>query len=328
MCPERTDEAVNTITGANNWDLTFRRQGNGVILLRCRTCDAAAALPETVAGIPVTALGDRALSPEGPEVEGERIRITCGPNPGVPWDNRRLQSLTLPPTLDRVGHFALYHCRALQHLRLWDGVSFWGDGVLTNCPLARIELEQAQGDGGAMAYFAGELSRELDISVLRDSTTVLRLIFPGYREIYEENSPAHHFDYTIQGAGYPYHHCFRQRKLELIEYDRLWGKTKILETETALRLAWMRLRYPEGLTDWARRAYEDSLRSHAQAAAEWLIRSGDVSGLAFLLDRVKLDGTALSGALSLARDHRLTGAAALLLEQTRTRPPAADRFAL
>ena len=328
MCPWRTGEGMNTISGSGNWELTYRREGSGVTLLRCRTCDSAAALPETVEDLPVTALGERALSPEASEIPGETIRITCGPDGGVPWDNRRLRELALPAGLNRVGNYALYNCRSLERLRLWDRETFWGNGVLTNCPIHWVELTQTAGDQGTIAYFAVELNREVEIGVLRQGETALRLVFPSYREVYEENSPAHHFDYTIEGAGYPYHHCFRNRKLDVIEYDRLWGRTKNLEPDTALRLAFLRLRYPEGLTDWAEAAYLTFLRSHSGDAVRGLIVSGDVSGLAFLLDRVRLESHALSGALALARDRGCTGAVALLLEHGRAGRTAADRFAL
>ena len=43
-------------------------------------------------------------------------------------------------------------------------------------------------------------------------------IIPEYFEDYEENCPAHHFDYTIYGAGYPYHHVFREGELYFRDY--------------------------------------------------------------------------------------------------------------
>jgi len=60
--------------------------------------------------------------------------------------------------------------------------------------------------GESLAYFADELSRELDVTIVMPDGETARLIFPEYREIYEENCPAHHFDYNISGAGYPYHY--------------------------------------------------------------------------------------------------------------------------
>ena len=54
---------METISGSGNWRLTIRRESAGVTILRAATCDARARLPETLYGLPVTALGDHALSP-------------------------------------------------------------------------------------------------------------------------------------------------------------------------------------------------------------------------------------------------------------------------
>lgn len=102
-----------------------------------------------------------------------------------------------------VGEYAFFNCGALKTLELYDGIGFWGGGALMNCRsldtvrLTRISEEQ----GISLAYFADELSRELDVTVTETDGTAARLIFPEFLEVYEENCPAHHFDYTICGAG-------------------------------------------------------------------------------------------------------------------------------
>ena len=70
---------METISGIGNWRLTVRRETEGVTILRAETCDARAILPERLAGLPVTALGDHALAPGGGrEAEGEALLVTCG----------------------------------------------------------------------------------------------------------------------------------------------------------------------------------------------------------------------------------------------------------
>ena len=257
---------METISGAGNWNLTIQMEEDGVILLRCHTPDERAVLPETVWGLPVIALGDRALSPDTDNIGADsaaaekdkansitllsgdkggtallsgdkggtaslngnkggtprQLQITCGPAEAAQWNNARLRDLALPRTLRRVGNYALYNCRALQTIRLFDSVQIWGNGVLMNCrELDTIQISRdgqsgaeisgdghwpsgvGSGDNGTTAYFAGELNRELDISVLLSDQLLLRLIFPEYRESYEENCPAHHFDYVIEGLSLP-----------------------------------------------------------------------------------------------------------------------------
>jgi hypothetical protein len=291
---------------------------DGITIMRAVTCDARAALPEELFGLPVTALGDHALAPAAREADGEAVLVTCGPvDADAAWDNRQLRELTLPATLKQVGDYALLNCGALTTLRLHDSVTRWGASALMNCRLLNaihITWETEQGD--ALAYFADELSRELDVTIAQADGQRFRLIFPEYLESYEENCPAHHFDYNIYGAGYPYHHCFRQRRLYLQEYDALWAEFLRMEHEdgTALRLAWWRLRYPVELAEAAEAQYLDYLQAHTAEAARWLLEQRDTAGLQFLLNRTEVDEDALSAACAQARSQGMTEALAMLLE--------------
>ena len=316
---------METVGGVNNWKLTLRREGEGVTLARAVTCDIRAALPETVLGLPVTALGEHALSPGAREEPGEEVLVSCGPLPeDAAWDNRNLRDLTLPEGLRRVGDYAFLNCGGLRKLRLYDGVAFWGGGALMNCRvLNTVEITRTGPEGDALAYFADELSRELDATVFTPDGTA-RLLFPEFAEVYEENCPAHHFDYAIYGAGYPYHHCFRQKRLNLKDYDALWPGYLGMEHDEscALRLAWWRVRRPLGLSDRAAALYWAYLRARGGETVQWLLEQADTAGLAFFLSRAKMDDSALSAACALARDRGAAEALALLLEAQHRRNPA------
>ncbi len=316
---------METISGTNNWRLTVRREPTGVTILRAATCDRRAALPETLFGLPVTALGDRCLAPGRAAVEGEGVLITCGPAEGwADWDNSGLEDLRLPDGLERVGDYALFNCHRLETLRLRDTVSWWGGGALMNCRCLRSFHVACTGlEGELLAYLAGELSRELDVT-LTDSSGIVRLIFPEYVEVYEENCPAHHFDYNIHGAGYPYHHCFYQKKLNYQVYDSLWKPMLGMEHDEAcaMKLAYWRLRTPRGLAPPAAAAYRDHLQTHAEAALAWLVGERDAEGLAFLLRQIMPGTEPLAAACALARSSGATECLALLLEAQRRLVPA------
>ena len=321
---------METISGSGNWRLTLRREAAGVTLLRAATRDKRAVLPETLLGQPVTALGDHALAPTASAAEGENLLVTCGAGTDPEtWTNRDLEELTLPRTLEQVGDYALMNCGGLRTLRLHDGIELWGGGVLMNCRrLDTFHLTRVGEQGDTLAYFADELPWELDVTVEETDGTVFRLLFPEYREVYEENCPAHHFDYNIFGAGYPYHHSFRRKKLDLRTYDELWPGFLGMEHDEgcAVRLAFWRLRYPVELTPRAEGQYLRYLKSHAGEAAAWLVRERDLPGLAFLLKAAKPDRAALAAASTLARELGVSGALALLLEQQRdTAPQGLDR---
>lgn len=318
---------MESVSGINNWKLTVRREAAGVTVLRAVTCDERAALPEKLWGLPVTALGDHALAPNAPAVPGEMVQVTCGPLPGEDgWDNHGLKELTLPRYLERVGDYVLLNCDGLERLWLWDDVRFWGGGALMNCRrLHAFHLTRTGEDQGeSLAYFADELSRELDVTVITAAGETARLLFPDYLEVYEENCPAHHFDYNIYGAGYPYHHCFRQKKLSFKDYDGLWKGYLAMEHEdaSAVRLAFWRVRYPVELSEAAEKAYLTYLQSRAAEAVDWLLEEKDMVGLSFLLERTALSWETLAAACQRAREAGAAEAVALLLEEQHRRFPA------
>ena len=316
--------ALEQISGVNNWKLVIRREAAGVAILRAETCDRKAALPEELFGLPVTVLGHHALTPGHQPPEGEEVLMTCGPA-GEEWDNRQLEDLRLPETLRRVGDYALFNCTARRTLRLADTVSYWGGGVLMNCrQLDTFHLACTGREGELMDYLAGELPRELDMTLSYSEGRTARVIFPEYAEVFEENVPHHQFDFHIQGAGYPYHHCFYHKQFSLRDYDQLWKGYLGMEYEPdcALRLAWWRLRYPMDLTDQAEAAYWAYLRDHGVDAARWLLSRRDAAGLRTLFSRTDCTREDLSELCDLARRQDATEVLAVLLEEQHKRFPS------
>src|SRR5699024_1771410 len=131
------------------------------------------------------------------------------------------------------------------------------------------------------------------------------------------------FDYNIFGAGYPYHHSFRRKRLDLRTYDELWSGFLGMEhdEDCAVRLAFWRLRYPTELTDRAEGQYLSYLRAHAGEAAVWLVGERDMRGRACLLRTAEPEAAELAAARDLARESGAAEALALLLEQQRDAAP-------
>ena len=175
-----------------------------------------------------------------------------------------------------------------------------------------------------MAYLSEELPRELDVTLTRADGQTARLIFPEYVEVYEENCPAHHFDYNISGAGYGYHHCFYRKQLSFKAYDELWRPMLGMEhdEDCALRLAWWRLRYPVELTEQAENDYLDFLRQRPLAAGRWLLGRRDTEGLQFLLRTLDWDRDDLTALCGETREQDSPEALALLLEEQHRRFPS------
>ena len=318
---------MEQVAGISNWKLTIKRNADSISILRGTTCDRAATLPEELFGLPVTTLAHHALAPTGKQIAGEEVLVTCGQTADEDaWDNRRLHTLTLPKTIRRIEDYAFLNCDHLKELRLHDGVTFWGGSVFMNCRalntfrLTRVSREQ----GDSLEYINGELSGDLDVTIQETDGRMARLIFPDFQEVYEENLPAHHFQYWIYGGGYPYHHIFRQRQMSLKDYDALWQDYIEMEheEETAIRLAWYRLRFPVELSEKAEQDYLAYLRTQTAATVRWLLTQRDQSDLRFLLAKTEPHRETLAEACAIARENHAPEALAILLEEQHRRFPA------
>ena len=329
---QRGGGAVERVSGLSNWKLTIRREADAVTILRAVTCDADAALPDTLFDLPVTALADRCLAPTALPVEGEAVLVEGGP-PGPDWDNRRIRRLTLPEGLTALGDYALMGLAEMEELRLHDALTGLGSAAFMNCrSLTRLTLTRAGTEQGpALAKLAAVLPGELDVRI-REPGGETRLLFPAYTESYEENSAAHHFDLRITGAGYPYHSVFREKKLTLSDYDALFPR--LLggehEADAALRLAWYRLRWPAGLTPRARAVYAAYLAARRLPTLLLPLEEDDRAGLLLALGLGEPGREELDQALQRARELGRTEAVAILLETRRRRFGAgsARRFEL
>ena len=194
------------------------------------------------------------------------------------------------------------NCRLLDHLHL-----------------QRVDDEQRE----TLYYFVGEMSKEVQATIVNTDGGTARLVFPEYQEVYEENVPHHQFDFHIQGAGYMYRQAFRNKKLSLGDYDALWKKFLGVEHEPdcALRMAWLRLRWDAELSEESADGYRAYLRQHTAAAMELLLAEKDAAGLAFLLTQTEPDRETLAAAAATAREAGAAELLAILLEEQHRRFP-------
>ncbi len=319
---------MEKIYGISNWKLTIRRAGDHIEILRGVTCDAQAVLPDSLFDLPVTVLADHALAPTAKPIEGEEILMVSGRE--GEWNNRNLRELTLPSGLTEVQSYAFYGCRGLHTLQLHDRIDRWGIDCFMNCHnlrnlrLTRVGEKQSE----ALAFICGAISEEMDVVIREVDGSETRLVFPDYVEDYEENIPNHSFDFRISGGGYPYHHTFPKKQLILRTYDEHWSQflRKQYEEETALRLAYTRLRWPTGLEPFAEKQYIEYLSAHAEEAILWQLSQKDAIGLTLLLDKLAPGTEVLHSACEQARREGNTEGLALLLErQRKSRPRGLDR---
>ncbi len=310
----------------------MRREADGVTVLRAVSCDRRAVLPEELFGLPVTALADRALACGAAPVDGEEVVILGGAE-SEDWDNRNITELSLPRTLRQIGDYAFMNLRSMETLRFYDTLLTTGSASFMNCrSFSRLELTRLSPvQGPALASIVRSLPQELTVTI-HEGGAPLCLVFPAYFEDFTENKPAHYFQMHIRGGGYAYHQIFRDKALAVPDFDRLWQGYLAAEhdEESALRLAYLRLRYPAELSDRAREDYAAYLRKRLGAALSHALRQRDGEGLRLLLGLGEPNGAALDAALDESRSLRYTEATAMLLEKRRQSPASgrAKKFEL
>ena len=324
---------METIRALSNWRLTVRREDGEITILRATSCDRRAVLPDELFGLPVTRIADRALAPGALPAEGEEILLTGGAEE-QDWDNRGIRELVLPRTLRHIDDYAFMNLRKMETLRFYDRLLSTGSCTFMNCrAFTHLELtREERGQGPALASIVSLQPQELEVTIREADGAFYRLIFPEYSEIYTENHAAHLFNFNIVGAGYPYHNVFRNKCFSAADYDALWPQFLATEHEedTALRLAWLRLRWPEALGETPRARYLAYVAAHARDALALVLRENDADGLRLLLRMTQPDEAALAAALELSRELRRTEATAILLEAGHRRAAAVrpKRYAL
>ena len=292
----------------DNWILDIEEEDGGVVVQRAAARSAAAGLPDALLGRPVVALADHAFKAE---------------------ENKALQELQLPASLRVIGDYAFYGCSSLRTLRLYDNVSGFGGGVFTSCrELTRFVLTRTfERHGPALSAILSELSRELDITLEEVDGRVGRLIFPEYEEETTEISGGQmvFFAYSIEGAGYTYHHCLKDRVFSYRAYDDLWPDYmgRGYSAATAVKQACYRLAWPVELSAASEALYLRYLQKNGTAALEWLASVRDTDLPLKVIGRAGFSKEALAAGAAKARElHRSEVLALILEEQHRRFPPS------
>lgn len=320
---------MRQIPGCGNWRIRYEQKNSGIAILRAETCDAEAVLPEELLGLPVTELGDYALAARDQGTRGAKLEmIGRRTDQEAEWSNRRMRSLRLPCGIRRIGNYAFMGAFYMERFEFCDEPVEWGVSPFMNCmALHEIIVNRPGEDQGGLAKICGETDRELDVQIRDASGMRARLLFPEYAEIWEENTPARQFDHTTDGAGYPYHHVFRDRRLHWKDYDGLWEKSRERGgiEDVLTRLAWFRLRWPEGLEEQRRRAYLEYVTENRERLMRWVLENGDGTDLSRLLEIVVYTPQQLREGCDFARESGEVQSLAVLLSRLRGEQPAGRR---
>lgn len=320
--------------------IQYTLEEEGVTVLSCKGYGTAVVLPDFINGYPVRKIGAYAFSdpekglallPEGTEVftgEISGIRVPGGRKESI--YGKRLQEITLPGNLEIIDEYAFYNCRNLNAAGLFSGRLRIENGAFMNCEkLKNIFVngspEKAPGVRGVLM----ELSSELCIT-FSDGSEKGIFLFPEYYEDSEENTPARVFQYLLYGAGYRYRQCFKEGILEIHAYDEVFQSAEIQTIyETALRIAFFRLRYPYRLHKNMKQQYLDYVTLYLEEAVKLVLSQDNIEEMVFLaglgIMTEKNFTVAQEEAVRLGRKEC---AGILLEERLRYYPPAEKEYEL
>ena len=120
----------------------------------------------------------------------------------------------------------------------------------------------------------------------------------------------------VHGSGLRYRNCFRNRVLQVREYDSLFESAKAWENpKTVIRLAFDRLRYPMKLSAEAEKQYAAYLEEKQREAGELLLQKKQTEDLSFFLKRIPVAQETLEELLKLAAKEGFPEGVACLMEE-------------
>lgn len=294
----------------------FTEKNGGACVTKILAPGAACVIPESLGGMPVTELADRAVA----------------------W--QAMEEVYLPKTLRRIGRYAFYNCEHLQILHFYAVTREVGGGVFNGCTNIReIYIHMETDERSALRDFVTEITGRVVVHyILPDSNggewEAARLIYPEYYDEAIENTPARNLSFAIHGSGQKYRYSFGDRKIQFDRYDKVFEKELIEESiALAAEIAINRLMFPHGLSADAKMQYEEFLKKELfevlmanmgnAEVFKWLVANFAVdSGMPSQLAEEELDKLITESSL-----RRLTEISGILLDlKHRLYPPKKKKF--
>ena len=223
----------------------FVEKNGGASIIRAIEPGAVCVVPDTLGGLPVTELADRALA---------RLDI---------------KEVYLPKTLRRIGRYGFYNCEKLRTLHFYADTREVGGGVFNGCRNIReIYIHLDKDETSAIRDFVTEIIDRLVVHCFvpdgqGGEKEISRVVFPEFYDESIENSPARNLSFSIHGTGQKYRYCIIEKKIQYDKYDKVFLWETIEEkVGDASEIAINRLMLPHNLTAASKEAYEQYLMEH------------------------------------------------------------------
>ena len=182
-----------------------------------------------------------------------------------------VKELILPEHLRKIGRYAFYNCFSLRKISFGGELRDIGAGALTGCHrIERISVKTDEDGESSLRDILTELPETLRVDMDRNGEQG-RFWFPEFFEEGVENTPARILENHVHGSGIRYRNSFVHKKINMLEYDRLFPYAVAWEQERiVLNLALDRILYPVSMTDEAKEKYLIYIKEHIQQAIRLL----------------------------------------------------------
>ncbi len=260
----------------------YRRNKTGICIDRVYGYDAIVELPDELEGLPVTELGAYIFSDHIDQAELKNMQekeIFCTedgteshPDEDMPQAaGNRVEEIRLPRNLRKIGRYAFYNCFHLKKLTFYGEMKDLGAGALTGCHrMEQIMMETDEKGESGLRDFLTELPETLCVD-MKIAGEHGRFWFPEFFEEGVENTPARILENHVHGSGIRYRNSFVHKKLNTLEYDRLFPYAVAWEQERiVLNLALDRILCPVSITDEAKEKYLSYIKEHGLQAVKLL----------------------------------------------------------
>ena len=165
-----------------------------------------------------------------------------------------------------------------------------GAGALTGChQMEYISVETDVDGESGLRDFLTELPETLCVDMMINGEHG-RLWFPEFFEEGVENTPARILENHVHGSGIRYRNSFLHKKLNLLEYDRLFPYAVAWEQERiVVRLALDRILYPVGMTEEAKDRYLVYIKENSLQAVKLLGEQKEYDSIKHILKEITPD---------------------------------------
>lgn len=276
----------------------YKRNKTGICIDRVFGYDSIVELPDMLEGMQVTELGAYIFSDHIDQSDLEHMKATekfcmedgkeVKPQPEMPQaSGNQVEEIRLPRCLRKIGRYAFYNCFHLRKLTFYGDMKDLGAGALTGChQMEKISVEtDADGQSG-LRDFLTELPETLCVDVMINGEHG-RFWFPEFFEEGVENTPARILENHVHGSGIRYRNSFIHKKLNMLEYDRLFPYAVAWEQERiVVRLALDRILYPVGMTEEAKDKYLVYIKENSLQAVKLLGEQKEYDSIKLILKEI------------------------------------------